>query len=56
MLNHSLLSVLDSETHKEWELQTATDRLHKHGHKKMAAALQSPAAVLFPLLLGVGVV
>jgi len=26
MLNHSLLSVLDSETHKEWELQTATQQ------------------------------
>jgi len=26
MLNHLLLSVLDSETHKEWELQTATQQ------------------------------
>ena len=24
LLNHLLLSVLDSEIHKEWELQTAT--------------------------------
>ena len=26
LLNHLLLSVLDSETHKEWELQTATQQ------------------------------
>ena len=26
ILNHLLLSVLDSETHKEWELQTATQQ------------------------------
>ena len=26
MLNHLLLSVLDSETHKEWEIQTATQQ------------------------------
>jgi len=26
LLNHLLLSVLDSEIHKEWELQTATQQ------------------------------
>ena len=26
MLNHLLLLVLDSETHKEWELQTAAQQ------------------------------
>jgi len=26
LLNHLLLSVLDSENHKEWELQTATQQ------------------------------